>query len=374
VFAAVIQSSSATILVAIAALDAGLISLVSAAEIAIGADLGTCSTIALGSLRGAAAKKRVALAHFLFNLGTVVIALGLRVPLLAMIAAAGIDDPLLALVAFHSLFNLIGVVVFLPFTAALARRLSLLFAAEPEHYSRYVSEVVPAVSDVGLTAIDQETAHLIARVIAQNMKVFYPPLPLPPGRLPITADAPLNDAGTGFDEMYRRTKRLEGEILAFATGLQSQPLEADESRRLTQLLTAIRSAVRSSKYLKDIHHNLEEFSDSPKPALNAYQEHVQSVMTAFYGELYRLRSREETDVPFEDLVEVLQAAHEWHDQLHRDIFEDIRAQRISDTEISSCLNVNRELLNSNVSLLMALSHYLLDTAQAESIARMPGVD
>ncbi|TNF88239.1 MAG: Na/Pi cotransporter family protein [Gammaproteobacteria bacterium] len=373
VFAAIVQSSSATMLVAIAALDAGLISLVAAAEIAIGADLGTCSTIILGSFKGAAAKRRVALAHLLFNLGTVIIAYGLRIQLLAIVAAAGIHDPLLALVAFHTLFNVLGVAVFLPFTTLMARQLDRLFIAPTERHARYVTEVSPSVSDAALEAINEETAHLIASVTMQNMQAFSPALPLPPGQLPVAVALTPDLDVRSFDEMYRRTKRLEGEILAFATRVQSEPLEPDESLRLTQLLSAIRSAVRSSKYLKDIHHNLEEFGESPKPAINTYLQHVQSVMTAFYGELYLLRRENETEVLFEDLVEALQKAHEWHDQLHHDIFEDIRAHRISDTEISSCLNVNREILNSNVALLMAVSYYQLDAEQAESMARMPGV-
>lgn len=373
VLAGVIQSSSATMLVALAALDAGLISLLSAAEISIGADLGTCTTVIIGSIKGAGAKRRVALAHLLFNLGTVIIAYSLRIQLLAIIFGLGITDPLIALVAFHTLFNVMGVAVFLPVITPLARRLDKLFTSLTERHARYVTEVSPTVSDAAITAINEETAHLIASVTVQNMKAFAPALPLPPGQLPVPATLTPEHASKDFDQMYRGTKRLEGEILGFATRVQSQTLEDDESQRLTQLLSAIRSAVRSSKYLKDIHHNLVEFSDSPKPAVNAYLQHVQSIMTAFYGELFQLRQHDEKEVLFEDLVEVFQKAHEWHEQLHRDIFDDIRQNLISDTDISSCLNVNREILNSNVSLLMALSHYSLSAEQAESISRMPGV-
>ncbi|MDH3363937.1 MAG: Na/Pi symporter, partial [Gammaproteobacteria bacterium] len=56
---AVIQSSSATIMITLSALYAGAIPLESAAAIAIGADLGTTVTALLGSLAGSAAKKRV---------------------------------------------------------------------------------------------------------------------------------------------------------------------------------------------------------------------------------------------------------------------------------------------------------------------------
>jgi phosphate:Na+ symporter len=203
--------------------------------------------------------------------------------------------------------------------------------------------------------------------------VFTPPLPLPPGRLPVPGTHELRRDRGDFDQMYSWTKRLEGEILGFATRLQSEPLEQEESQRLTQLLSAIRYAVHSSKQLKDIHHDLAEFSESEQSAKTTYLEHVHSVMTAFYGELYQLRSEGEPTLLFEDLVALFQHAHEWHDQLHQDIFGEIRSRRVDDADVSTLLNVNRQLLNSNLSLLMALSYFQLTGEQAESIARMPGL-
>ena len=138
-------------------------------------------------------------------------------------------------------------------------------------------------------------------------------------------------------------------------------------------MSAIRYAVHSSKQLKDIHHDLTEFEESPQSAKNSYLQHVHSVMTAFYGELYQLRDEGESSFIFEDVVTLLQHSREWHDQLHQDIFDDIRSHRVADADISTLLNVNRELLNSNLSLLMALSYYQLNEEQADSIARMPGV-
>ncbi len=82
---AVVQSSSATIMITLSALYAGAIPLDSAAAVAIGADLGTTVTALLGSLAGSAAKKRVAAAIVIFNVVADTIAfLGLA-PLLQFI-------------------------------------------------------------------------------------------------------------------------------------------------------------------------------------------------------------------------------------------------------------------------------------------------
>ena len=92
---AIIQSSSATIMITLSALYAGAIPLDSAAAIAIGADLGTTITALLGALAGSAAKKRVAAAVVLFNVVADTIAFLSLKPLLRFITEVlAIGDPL----------------------------------------------------------------------------------------------------------------------------------------------------------------------------------------------------------------------------------------------------------------------------------------
>ena len=86
VVAAVIQSSSATMVITLSALHAGIISLPNAAAIAIGADLGTTTTVIIGALNGSATKRQVAAGHVLFNVITDVLAFMLRTPLLGIVA------------------------------------------------------------------------------------------------------------------------------------------------------------------------------------------------------------------------------------------------------------------------------------------------
>jgi phosphate:Na+ symporter len=205
------------------------------------------------------------------------------------------------------------------------------------------------------------------------MTVFHPPLPIPPGQPPVAAEeADPQPRQRAFDDMYSATKRLEGEIIAFATRLQSQPLKDEESVRLTQLLSAIREAVHSSKLLKDIRHNLDEFSSSVSDPVQRYIDHFRSVMTAYYDDLYRLRKAGQKSVDVEELVEAIQEVHRRHDQMHGEIYASIRQGRIGETDISSLLNVNRETLNSNLSLLMALRDFHLEPSQAEIVRMLPG--
>jgi len=363
VFAAVIQSSSATMMITLAALNAGIITLPNAAAIAIGADLGTTTTVIIGAIRGAPAKLQVATAHFLFNLVTDGVAYVLRVPLLAVIAWAGIADPLFALVAFHSLFNLIGLAIFAPLIPPLARFLERRFVAGSRPVATALADVNAAVSDAALTAIETETAHLIGRVIDQSRAAFSPTLPLPPGRGP-----------AAFERMYARTKQLEGEILAFTTRLQAESLDREESERLVRLLRTIREAVHSAKSLQDIRHDLDAFCASGDDVIDAYLDYFRGCMNGFLADLYTLRHENGAAVLFEDLVVVVESVRRRHDELHAKVFADIRTGAVRQTDVSSLLNVNREILNSNLALSSALSSYHLDAAQADAFSRLPGAE
>ncbi len=373
-FAAVVQSSSATMMLTLTGLHTGVIELPAAAAIAIGADLGTTSTVLIGSLQGGAGKKRVALAHVVFNVTTALIAFVLLAPLLGVVRSIGIDDPLFSLVAFHSLFNFIGIVIFLPIMRPFARFLERRFRVAVQHESLFVSETTATVSDAAIEAITAETAHIIGRVIRQNMRVFTPALPTPPGKLPTEVPPQsVEEADRSYDELYRRNKVLEGEILRFALRVQTQPLEPEQSERMNRMLAAIRHAVDSAKSLRDVRHNLEEFADSPKSDVSSYLDHFRSVMTEFYSEIYRLRTDVDSQPVFQDFAYLLKRIHGWHDQIHHEIYSDIHRGQLVDSEISSLLNVNREFLNSSTALVFALREFSLEEGEAVVLDQLPGV-
>ena len=358
-FTAIVQSSSATMILALAALNAGVITLPSAAAIAIGADLGTSSTIILGSIAGTPNKKRVALAHVIFNVTVDLLAFIFLYQLIKLIALFGIVNPLYALVAFHSIINLFGVILFLPLIRPLAKFLSGLYKTKKPVHSLYISEIAPNVSEAGVIAIHKETAHLIQRVILQNSYGFDPSISIPETTSPVDMqDNILASELSDFMRSYDNSKLLEGEILTFATDLQLLSLNPEESTQLNQLLSAIRYAMHSSKYIKDIQANLVNFSLSNKNSIKSYSQAVNKMMTDFYSQLYLLKNNETESELTKKLTDLSSNIHLWHDQLHKNILEAIQKRAIVETEGSSLLNVNREILNSNLSLITALSNYL----------------
>jgi phosphate:Na+ symporter len=146
----VTQSSSAGVAMALTALDAGTIVLPQAAALVIGMDVGTTSTSALATLGGSPQTRRTGFAHVVFNLFSATSALILLSPYIAVLEAwsPGVTsrDPELALVGFHTTFELLAVLLVLPFARqfaglmlrlfpdrgpALTRRLYLALLADP---------------------------------------------------------------------------------------------------------------------------------------------------------------------------------------------------------------------------------------------------
>src|SRR5262247_2897159 len=109
---AVMQSSTAAIAVTLSAHFAGAVGLDQACALIIGQNIGTASSSALAAIGASSTAKRLALAYVLFKVIAAVIALVLfpvTTPLLER-AAKSIDGVTL-LAAYHTAYNVVGVVV-----------------------------------------------------------------------------------------------------------------------------------------------------------------------------------------------------------------------------------------------------------------------
>lgn len=119
-FSLLTQSSSATAATALSAIATGWINLPQALAVVVGADVGTTATAWLASVGGTTDSRRTGLAHVMYNLLSGAGAFLLIPAYCNMVnrgsALAGAEGAVFATVAFHSLFNVAGVLLVLPFT------------------------------------------------------------------------------------------------------------------------------------------------------------------------------------------------------------------------------------------------------------------
>ena len=141
-----IQSSSASVGILQALSSTGVVTWGSAIPIILGQNIGTCSTPLIASMGASTAAKRSAIVHLYFNvIGTAVFLAGVY-----GLKAAGLfpfwNDVMTKgdIANFHTLFNVVVTLMFMPFTKALA------WLAE-----RTISEKEGEAADLSMPVLDQ---------------------------------------------------------------------------------------------------------------------------------------------------------------------------------------------------------------------------
>lgn len=109
----VIQSSSATVGMAIILAKKGFLGLIGGIAIMLGAELGTCSDTLLATLHGSRQALKTGLFHITFNLFSIIIGLLLFYPFVELVKIISGNAPIERTIAnAHFLFNFLGVFIF----------------------------------------------------------------------------------------------------------------------------------------------------------------------------------------------------------------------------------------------------------------------
>ena len=141
---AVTQSSSAGVATALVALNVGAISFHQAAAMVIGMDVGTTFTAVIAALGGSTAMRRTGFAHVIYNVFTGMLALALLSPFTAIIsnwlALDQAGDAQIALVAFHSVFNIVGVLAIIGFTRQFANLIIGIVPGKADSFTASLDE------------------------------------------------------------------------------------------------------------------------------------------------------------------------------------------------------------------------------------------
>ncbi|PPK52581.1 Na/Pi cotransporter family protein [Marinobacter persicus] len=286
------QSSSASLAIVLTAAAGGLISLHDAAAAVIGANLGSTSTAALSAIKATANARRLAVGHILFNLVTGAIAL-LIMPLMLWTVAQVTDlldlasNPAVSLAIFHTLFNVLGAAVMLPFTAPFARFLGRLFRSKEEDNAepRYLDDTLITTPELAIGAVDQEMKRLI-RHTRGLLRVCLDREGLNEAQIGPKADAirSLNSAITDYIGRLNAEKMQISIVEALAISLRTCRYLSEATMLAPQLLAMRRLCDRTEfAGLASLHHQyldiLRELvvAEEPSPELvgraeQAYQD------------------------------------------------------------------------------------------------------
>ncbi|MDH3760867.1 MAG: Na/Pi symporter [Gammaproteobacteria bacterium] len=268
----VIQSSSATMAIIITALASGQIDYINALSLAIGANVGTTVTAVLGALASNRNGKRLAVAHFIFNIITGLVAVLLIYQLkdlvdkLAPMLAIGDEDFAMKLALFHTIFNVLGVVIVSPFIGQMVRYLETLFQARERGRgnAKYLTYEVMEIPASALAAIRKETIHLYdksleAIVHAMNLhrsEIFSD------SEIEAIVEKSSKPFQIDIDSIYQQDiKTLYAEIIKYASISQAYMDEVG-NHEIYELKLIARGIVETVKDIRELQKNLNFYARS----------------------------------------------------------------------------------------------------------------
>ena len=352
---ALIQSSSAATAIVLSALYAQILTFEQAAAMVIGTNIGTTVTALLGSIGGIPDKKRAAAAHLFFNLITAIAAfllLPFIVPFLMQTVALQ-DEPIMALAIFHTIFNLLGVLMLAPFIPFMAKHLKRMFVQAEAVPTKYIHLVDPKIPDTALIALRNEVSSLFVKtmkfaLLLANIR--------PKDILDLKHDAKeavsLNQGRIDFDypKLYDNMKEIEINAVAFINALNQQNLSAEQSQSIEPLLSSVRESVYAAKLLKDIKNNISEFAESESlPIIQAYDAIRRNLA---YTMIIFVNSMQEKWTP-EKCEEKFAKAQEDNRNIMKETTLLLSRDRVKEKAVASLLNTNRSVYIAMQSLLSA---------------------
>jgi len=240
-FTAVIQSSAATTGILIVLSSQGLIGLDAAIGIALGANIGTCATALLAAIGKPREAVRAAVAHTLFNTLGVLLWIGF-IPHLADLsrmvspsftalsgtARMAAEVPR-QLANAHTLFNVINTLVMIAFTRQFAQIVEWLIpdrplTVEPAHQPKYLDRDYVDTPAIALDAARREISRIGERVTGMVESSF-----------PVAVEGP----ALKLDQLADRDQAvdaLHGAVIAYLGDISLKRLTKRQSEDLVRLV------------------------------------------------------------------------------------------------------------------------------------------
>ena len=269
----ILQSSSATLALTITALATGQITYINALGIAIGANIGTTITAAMGAMVSNANSKRMAVALFIFKSVTAVITIVViyyLVDFVEIVAAMiGIDenDWAMKLALFHTIFNLSGLIIFSFFIHKLVAFLKTLFVEEAQVYiskPRYLDMEAVAVPMAAFEATKKEVIHLYdnATEVLSHSIMLHRHRYLGQSDIAKIVSESTDIIPLDIDDFYQtRIKTLYSDIVDYSTYFINK-LEDSKKAYIYGLRSACRDIAEAVKDTKELQKNIAKYLQS----------------------------------------------------------------------------------------------------------------
>jgi phosphate:Na+ symporter len=239
---AIVQSSSATTGLIIALAAEGAIGLVAAVPLVLGANIGTCITALLASIGSSVMAKRSAVVHLLFNVIGVVFMVPFVLQFERLVGGLGGSVPR-QIANAHTLFNVTVSLVLLPFAARLAQLATALVPGKVEEFApgpRYIDVRFLSTPALALAQARKEALRM-GEFVLESLRMTF-------------AGLLRKDAGVKakMDANEQTINGLERAITDYLANLAAQELAEEDSRRVANLLLAVKDLERVGDHAESL--------------------------------------------------------------------------------------------------------------------------
>lgn len=253
---AIVQSSSASMGMLIALASQGLIPLNAALPILYGQNIGTCVTSLISSVGASRNAKRAAVMHLIFNvLGTAVFLIVLNKPVVRFVTNMNPGDVARQIANTHTLFNIISVIILLPFTKFiinLAIKLVPDKAGEEDESKaiKYLDDRIVETPSIAVASVVKETLRMGKKA---KESVNY------------AIDGFLEQSQENIDKSFKHEKvvnELQKGILNYLLKLSKAHLDEDARDIVDSLFNTVNDIERIGDHAENIAELAQDIIDS----------------------------------------------------------------------------------------------------------------
>lgn len=288
---AIVQSSSVMTSVAITMVVAGLISLNQGIYLTMGSNIGSCVVALIAGLSSSRNAKRTSVIHLLFNVSGVI--LFLLISAVLFLSTSGTvsfgtvfeslfpDMPQTQLAMFHTVFNLLTVVIMLPLTDGLVSFVKRIIPESPEEtdgsseepHFYFVDEHMLKTPPVAVAMVKKEIMKM-AGVAIENYN------------LSLDIITTLDFAGKAhFEANERQLNYVNQNLVKTLVKLSQIPLNEKDHQYISNTIRTLSDLERVGDYAENIveeaealkEGNKEGFSVSAKAEIEYMREHINSL-------------------------------------------------------------------------------------------------
>jgi phosphate:Na+ symporter len=246
------------------------------------------------------------------------------------------DETVLAVTLFHTLFNLLGVILFIPFIGLLAKLLQRLYPEKASVTLQFLSQVTPNLPEAAVIAAKKESLHGLELTMKFIFKLLH--LEKIKEKKGLLSSLFIREAKEQTTlQLFEEIQLLNKSILVFTSKISTDPLEESEKKELNHAIQMTMATAQASKTMMSIETELQELDHSEHAGVNTLLKQIRNLTKEH---LMHLQEVITTPVSKQSHDILQQKIKQDYKGIVTSITEHINLKSIDEKEASSLLMIN----------------------------------